>query len=362
MPFAQVMRSGSQVPSLAREPRARPAEARDDLVGDEEHARVAADRPRRGQVARWRGEHAAGAQHRLAEERRHARGTGLVDRRAQRVGVIPRHLDDIVQEPPVPVEVRRDARERGPAGVHPVVRPVAADQDRRSGSPASCQNRRAIFTAVSIESEPAAREEDLRPLDGCQRRHPLGERGGRRGRHVAERGVGLELAHLRRDRVGDLGRVRVRRCSTTGSPTHRGTAGPRHPTRGTPRLARRSARPTRRRPRGPRTDARYAPMIRRMFPCRAVHRPRPTRAPGWVADLGRWDHHARVAEALPRTKGVPMGQFDAVLCQPVLAPDLPQVDGDRGRRGHPRRLPQDHLRGRRRVLGGDASADHRGDG
>ena len=61
---------GLEAEARGGEPVAAAAEPRDDLVGHEQDARVTADRANGFQVALGRREHAARADHRLAEERR----------------------------------------------------------------------------------------------------------------------------------------------------------------------------------------------------------------------------------------------------------------------------------------------------
>ena len=78
MPFAHGDHVGRDAVALDAEPGAEPAEAADHLVGDEEHVALAQDPLDLGPVAVGRRDHAAGADHRLADER------GARGRRARR--------------------------------------------------------------------------------------------------------------------------------------------------------------------------------------------------------------------------------------------------------------------------------------
>ena len=71
-----------------------PAEAGDDLVGDEQHVVVAADLLDLGQVALGREVDAARADHRLAEERADPVRADLLDDLGERRRVVPRHVLD----------------------------------------------------------------------------------------------------------------------------------------------------------------------------------------------------------------------------------------------------------------------------
>ena len=188
-----------------REPVAAPSEAGDDLVGHEQDARLAADPPGRLEVALGRGEDAAGPDDRLAEERGHPPGARPVDHGGQRPRVVPRDLLDVLDQLAVASGVGRDPGEGGPRGVHPVVGLLAPDQHRPLGHapelPVPPRHLRGGVDRVGA----TAREEDLGSRHRRDRRHALGELGGRAVRDVAERGVGGELRHLRRDGVGDLG-------------------------------------------------------------------------------------------------------------------------------------------------------------
>jgi hypothetical protein len=71
------------------------------------------------EVARRGREDAAGPDHRFAEERRHPLRVVTLDRRAEGLGIVPRHLGDVLDQLSVPGGVRGDAaRESG--GVHAV--------------------------------------------------------------------------------------------------------------------------------------------------------------------------------------------------------------------------------------------------
>ena len=84
IPFAQVSRSGLEAEALGGEPGAAAPEAGDHLVGDEEHAALAADPLHLLEVALGRREHAARADHGLAEERGDAILAHAVDRLLER--------------------------------------------------------------------------------------------------------------------------------------------------------------------------------------------------------------------------------------------------------------------------------------
>ena len=104
----------------------------------------------------------------------------------------------------MPLEVRGQSGERRSRSVHAVIRALPPDQDRAFGLPgerpvAPDHLRRRVDRVGAT-----AREEGDGALDRRDRRDPLRESGRRRIREVLERGVGLELPHLRRDRVGDL--------------------------------------------------------------------------------------------------------------------------------------------------------------
>ena len=86
-----------EAPAGAREPVAAAAEAADDLVGDEEHAGVAADRARLGEIGRPGGEDAARADHRLAEKCGDPIGAGALDRLGERRRGVPRDVDDLAK-------------------------------------------------------------------------------------------------------------------------------------------------------------------------------------------------------------------------------------------------------------------------
>ncbi len=144
----------------------------DHLVGDEQHAGVAADLARRLQVAVRRREHAAGADHGFAEERGDPAGAGPLDRVAQRVGVVPRHLDHVLDQLAVARRVGGDAGERGPGRVHAVVGLLAPDQDRAVGLadelPVAARHLRGGVDRIRA----AAGEEHLRARRSAPSRRP----------------------------------------------------------------------------------------------------------------------------------------------------------------------------------------------
>ena len=107
IPFATVIRSGESPNRSVANHVARAPEAGDHLVEDEQHLALAADLLHAVEVALGRDQHAAGADHGLGEERGDVVGADLVDRRRERLGVVPRHLLDLGNEPPVVVGQRR---------------------------------------------------------------------------------------------------------------------------------------------------------------------------------------------------------------------------------------------------------------
>ncbi len=176
----------------------------DDLVGDEQHSAVAADRAHRLEVARRRRVHAARSDHRLAEEGRDAAAAQLVDERGERIGVVPRDVGDVGIERAVAVAVRGDAGQRRAREVHAVVRARARD-DRRAlrlaeEVPVAADDLHGRVDRVAA----TAGEEDLRVLHRREGGEPIGEveRGPRR--QVAEVRVRRDARHLLHDRVGDL--------------------------------------------------------------------------------------------------------------------------------------------------------------
>ena len=205
-PLANVIRSGSHVlPALDPEPRAEPAEAADHAVDHEQHAVLGAQVGDALDVAVGRRVDAAGADHRLAEERGHAVGPDAQDLGLER-------LQRVVLD-------RRDAA--GPAGPSwsrsPRCRRCSCRTRACRGSPGCARSgacaragrcrtqwRRAIFAAVSIASPPPeARNTRASSIGATAASRSASSLAGPVA-EVAERRVRLELAHLRGDGVGDL--------------------------------------------------------------------------------------------------------------------------------------------------------------
>ena len=157
------------------------------------------------EVAGWWREHPAGTDHGLAEERGDAAGPIVLDRGAQRAGVVPRDLRHVLDQLAVARGVRRDPGERGARRVHAVVGLLAPDQHGALGLCAQLPVPAGHLRGGVDRVRAPAGEEDLRALDRCERRHALGERLGGSVREVAECGVRGELAHLGGDRIRDLG-------------------------------------------------------------------------------------------------------------------------------------------------------------
>ena len=134
-----------------------------------------------------------------------------------------RHLLDIGQQRSVAGRVRRDPGSAVPADMHPVVRALAAEQDRALGLPdelpvAPRHLRRGVDRVGA-----AARQEH--PAVGHGASDATRSASSDAGRfEVAEGRVRRERAHLGGGRVGDVRRGRSRRCSTRGPRSHRGSA------------------------------------------------------------------------------------------------------------------------------------------
>ena len=195
---------GLEPEALRREPASAAAEAGDHLVGDEEHVALAADLLHPLEIALGRREHAAGADHRLAEERRDALGSDLVDRLLERFGRVPVDLDRLEQRAEAGA-VRVDAADARAEAVDAVV-----------GVPARKKNsllRLAELAPVAARElaggvdrvRAAAREEHLAAGNRREGGDPLRELGRRARRQVAVVVVRRQVAHLGCGRVGDLG-------------------------------------------------------------------------------------------------------------------------------------------------------------
>ena len=154
MPFASTTMSGSMskrsYPSQVPEP----SESADHAVDHQQHAVPLADRGDGLQVAGRRGANTAGADHGLAEERRHAVRADALDLVGQRLGRVVGDVRDRVDERAVAL-TQRLHREARPEAVRPVVGVGAADEMGALGeAPATLQYWRASLAAVSIASPP----------------------------------------------------------------------------------------------------------------------------------------------------------------------------------------------------------------
>ncbi len=130
---------------------------------------------------------AAGADHRLADERRDLVALSL-EQRAERLGVVDPDVDHLVDEgAAVAGLVARDAGERRAPGVHPVVAVLARDDDPLLRSP----DRVPVAPGElggRVDGVGAARtQEDHRVVHRGEARESLGQRDRRFGRVRAER-------------------------------------------------------------------------------------------------------------------------------------------------------------------------------
>ena len=204
---ADPLRAGDQVGreavALAAEPAPEPAEAADHLVRDEQDVALAADALDLGPVAVGRRDHAARADHRLADEPGGALAE-LVEDPGEVLGIVVRDLCDVADERAVPVADARDAGEGRPVGVRAVVR-EATRQDHRPLRPADERPVAPDDLGRRVDRLAAARAEEDRGVgDRRQLGHALGEAEGRLVRVVAEDVVRRERPELLADGVGDL--------------------------------------------------------------------------------------------------------------------------------------------------------------
>ena len=113
---------------------ARPPEAGDHLVRDQEDVVLPAEARDLGPVVRLRRDDAARPHDRLADERGDLPGT-LGEQRAERLDVHDADVDDLVDEVPAVAGLHRaDPDERRPPAVHPVVAELARHDDSLLGS------------------------------------------------------------------------------------------------------------------------------------------------------------------------------------------------------------------------------------
>ena len=130
---ADPLRAGHQVGrepvALAAEPASEAPEAGDHLVGDQQDAALAADRLHGRPVpVGWR-DRAAGADHRLADERGSAVAE-LVERAGELFRIVVCDLDHVADERPEPVAHRGNPRQRRSVRVRAVVGELPRDDDR----------------------------------------------------------------------------------------------------------------------------------------------------------------------------------------------------------------------------------------
>ena len=121
------------------------------------------------------------------------------------VGIVPGHLQDVLDQRAVSGGVRRDARERGPGGVHPVVGLLPSHEDRAIRLVEELPVPAGHLGRGVDRVGPTAREEHLGAADQGESRHSVGELERHRGHDVAEVRVGRQRRHLRRRGLADLG-------------------------------------------------------------------------------------------------------------------------------------------------------------
>ena len=195
---------GREPEPLGREPRPRAPEAGDHLVEDQQHLTFAADLLHALEVALGRDHDAAGADHRLREEGTGVVGADAVDRLRERLGIVPRNLVDLGDEPPVALDERLQPAEGRAVRVRAVVGELPREDHVLVGLP----DRRPVGAGElrgGVDRLAAAGgEEDLGAVEREQPRYARSELLGLRRRETVVGLVGRELAHLRRGRVGQL--------------------------------------------------------------------------------------------------------------------------------------------------------------
>ncbi len=164
MPLANVTTSGSSPKRFEANQSPRATEPGDHLVGNEQHAGLAADRASRLEIAGRRREHAPGPDHRLAEER----GDAALRRRSRSQSSSASasfhgNLGDVLDQLAVPGGIRRDAGERCSRRVHAVVGLLTPDQHGAIGFSAELPVPSSHLRGGVDRVRAAAREEDLRP-------------------------------------------------------------------------------------------------------------------------------------------------------------------------------------------------------
>ena len=124
---------GRDAEALAAEVGAQAAEAADDLVRDQQHVVLAAQLLHARPEALGRRDHAAGADHGLADERGDVVGV-VLEQRLERVGVAPRDVLDVRDQVAVARAVARDALQARAERVDAVVAVLARDDDLLLGA------------------------------------------------------------------------------------------------------------------------------------------------------------------------------------------------------------------------------------
>ena len=189
--------------ALAPPPGAEAAEPGDDLVRDEQDVVAAAEVPDARPVALGRRDHAAGADHRLCDERGDL-GAARLEQGLQRTEVHDRDGDHVLDQRPVARPVAWDPGQRGPERRHAVVAVLARHDD-----PALRVAQHVPVAARELGGRlhglrAAAREEHGRVRHGRQRGDARGELDGGFRRVRPERRVRGQAPQLVPDGVGDL--------------------------------------------------------------------------------------------------------------------------------------------------------------
>ena len=195
---------GGDAEALTAEGRAETAEAADDLIRDQQHVVAPAELLHAGPEAVGRRDHAAGADHRLADHGRDAVAV-ILQQAVERVCVPPRDVLDVRHEVAVARAVGRDALQAGAEGVDAVIAVLAGDDDLLLGA----AERRPVAAGelgrgVDGVRAAAGGEEDSGAVHARELGHLIGELEQRRVGERAEGVEGGQLLELRADRVGDL--------------------------------------------------------------------------------------------------------------------------------------------------------------
>jgi hypothetical protein len=201
------------------------AEARHDLVDDQQHPVAPADLGHGGEVVVGRHQHAAGgADHRLGDERRHRVGALGDDHGLEGLGIVPGHVGEVQQQavvarpaalvPPGGQRGDGDAVVGGPTADHlPPARPAGADVV----GVGQADGRVGRLRPARAEADPGEPRRQPRPHQAVTQGHPLGS-GPRRNDvvHVGQAGPG-QLGHLG-PAVADVGHDRAA-CPVEDAPT-----------------------------------------------------------------------------------------------------------------------------------------------